>query len=153
MKDMNKRKVVLVGIILAGLCFVSFSYAFSASIRTSHTSGIVSNMGIYLDQACATPLTTINWGTNIQPGATITLDAWIKNVASYTVTLSNATSAWTPSNAPTYIHLNWDGTDKTLAHEALALKTTFTLTVDANIVDSNPLIGDFSFDITITGTG
>ena len=151
MKDMNKRKVVLVGIIVAALCFVSFAYAFSAS-ATRHTSGIVSNMGIYLDQACTTPLTAIDWGTTIQPGATITLDAWIKNVASYTMTLSNATSAWIPSHAPTYIHLNWDGTGKTLAHGD-ALKTTFTLTVDTNIVESNPLIGDFSFDITITGTG
>jgi hypothetical protein len=149
---MNKTKLILkIGIIVATLCFVSFAYAFSAS-RTTHTSGIVSNMGVYLDQACTTPLTTIDWGITIQPGATITKDAWIKNVASYTMTLSNTISAWIPSNTPTYIHLAWDGTSESVA-PGTALETTFTLTVDANIGDSNPLIGDFSFDVTITGTG
>ena len=148
---MNKTKLVLVGTIVAALCFAGFVYALVQSV-TVPSSGIVSNMAVYSDAACTTPLTTISWGTTIQPGAVITKDAWIKNVAISTVTLSHTTSAWTPSNAPTYIHLAWDGTGKTLAHNDPALKTTFTLTVDTNIVESNPLIGDFSFNIIITGT-
>ena len=150
---MNRQKTLLkLAALIAALCLTTTVLAAILTPLTRHTTGIITNLGIYTDAGCTTPLMSINWGTTIQPGSTITKDAWVKNVASYTMTLSNSTSSWNPSHAPTYIHLAWDGIGKTL-DSGIALKTTFTLTVDSNIVDSDPLIGSFSFDITITGTG
>jgi hypothetical protein len=109
-------------------------------------------MEIYEDAACTIPLVRIDWGNAIAPGANITKHVWVKNVASYTMKLSFATSAWMPSHALRYLHLAWTGNGQTLASGSPALDTVLTLTVDVTIVDSSPLIGSFSFDITITGT-
>jgi hypothetical protein len=107
-------------------------------------------MEIYEDAACTTPLVSINWG-NAAPDSNITKHAWLKNVLGYPMKLSFTTSAWTPSHAIRYLHLAWTGDGQTLASSSPALDTVLTLTIDANVINSSPMISDFSFNITITG--
>lgn len=153
---MSHRKAILVeAVAMIVLCSLSYyAYGFLVS-ETLHTSGMVSsinsNMEIYEDAACTIPLVSINWG-NAAPGANITKHIWVKNVLGYLMTLSFTTSAWTPSHAIRYLHLAWTGDGQTLASSSPPLDTVLTLTIDTNVVDSSPLISNFSFDITLTGT-
>jgi hypothetical protein len=154
-EDMSKRKAILVEAVAAiVLCVISYyAYGFLAS-ETIHTGGTVSsinsNMEIYEDAACTTPLVSINWG-NAAPGSNITKHAWLKNVLGYPMKLSFTTSAWVPSHTIRYLHLAWTGDGQTLASSSPPLDTVLTLTVDANVVDASPKITDFSFNITLTG--
>jgi hypothetical protein len=154
-EDMSKRKAILVEAVAAiVLCFISYyAYGFLAS-ETIHTGGTVSsinsNMEIYEDAACTTPLVSINWG-NAAPGSNITKHVWLKNVLGNLMTLSFTTSAWIPSHTIRYLHLTWTGDGQTLASSSPALDTVLTLTIDANVINSSPMISDFSFNITLTG--
>jgi hypothetical protein len=84
----------------------------------------------------------------LNPGSTATYTIYVKNTGNTAVTLSIATSGWSPSNASNYITLTWNQTGKTL-QESQSVAALLTLSVSSTISSS---ITNFSFNITITGT-
>jgi hypothetical protein len=150
---MNKRrKSYGISLVVFGVLLILMSaYAITLTVPVS-TSGVISNMGIYWDAACTNRTININWGDAILPGSTVPIDLYIKNVASYNVTLTMTDSAWSPSNIPAYISIWWNRENYLLA-SGFVVAAHLVLTVDADIGYSDPLIGAFSFNITITGTG
>jgi hypothetical protein len=116
--------------------------------RTISNSGSITayGVGVYSDSACTSPISSISWGT-LSPGGSATQTVYIRNEGNTAVTLTKATSAWTPSNASTYITLNWDYSSQSLtANQVLQVK--FTLAVSSTISG----ITNFSFTITITAS-
>ncbi|MBX5327652.1 MAG: hypothetical protein ACQXXH_01500 [Candidatus Bathyarchaeia archaeon] len=117
--------------------------------KTFGNAGTVKAIGVevFWDNNCTQPVTSFNWGT-VDPNSTKSISAYIKNTGNYVVTLSMYTSNWTPSSATNYMTLTWDRESATL-NAGQVLKATFTLTISASITG----ITNFSFDITIVGSG
>jgi hypothetical protein len=59
-----------------------------------------------------------------------------------------ATNNWNPSNAKTYLTLNWNYAGQTLAANQVQ-QVTLTLTVSSTVTG----ISNFGFDIVITAQG
>jgi hypothetical protein len=113
------------------------------------SSGTVSavNVGVYTDSACNNNCTNIPWGT-LAPGNSATYTVYIKNTGNLPVTLSMATSDWSPTAANGPITLTWNRQNYNL-NAGASVSAILTLTVSSSISSS---ITNFSFNITITGT-
>ena len=153
---MNKKLLIL-GIILivveAVLIFNMFYPAMSAGQGKgpkkpvpSHGSIKSIDVGIYADQACTTPVQSIQWGM-IEPGATADQTVYLRNEGNSSGTFTLITSNWNPANASNYISLNWDYTGRTLQINQV-VQVKFTLLIKENVQG----ITDFSFDLTITSS-
>ncbi len=150
---MNK-KLLLLGIILtvteAALVLNMFYPAMSAGQgkgprKTVPGQGAIKgiNIGLYLDQACTTPVESIQWGL-IEPGATANKTVYIRNEGDTKTTLTMTLSNWNPANSSNHIGVNWNYTGQPL-NVNQAIQVTFRLSISENIQG----ITDFSFDITI----
>jgi len=108
------------------------------------------NVGIYSDAACTSPLSSMNFGL-LEPGASSTNIAYLKNTGDAQETVTMATGPWTPSTCPSYMTLHWNLTTAALqTFQAGQVKTVaFQLLVYSNVTG----ITNFSFTTTITGTG
>jgi len=148
---MNKTKLVLVGLAITSMCFVSFAYAFLTALLIP-SNGRVTTLQAYWDSACTNQVTSIDWGQTLAPGSTTTKDVWLKNWGGTSVlTLSLTTTNWNPTTATGYMSITWNREGATL--DTPVLQCTLTLTVDADVTDAtNPVIGPFANDIVITGT-
>ncbi len=102
------------------------------------------NTGIYSDQACTTPVASIDWGL-LEPGGIATRTVYMRNEGNSNATLVMTLSNWSPGNASTYIDLNWDYTGQALSINQI-MQVRFTLYVQENVQGFT----DFSFDLTIT---
>ena len=119
------------------------------SNRTISSTGSVKaiGVGVFWDQACTNAVTSISWGT-IEPGSSVDRTVYIKNTGNDAVTLSLATSNWSPGNASSYMTLSWDyGGQSINANAVVQVKLTLS------VLSSVSGITDFSFDITIVATG
>lgn len=149
----HERKLIVAAVgLLVYVVMLSFLGPVMSSILASKTvanTGIVEaiGVGVYSDQQCNTPLTSINWGT-IEPGQSVNSTAYLRNEGNNVIILSMSTSAWTPSNANQYITLSWDRSNYSLSVGSV-VKATFTLKVLSTVSG----ISTFSFTITIVGTG
>ena len=114
----------------------------TGSIQIQTTAGI----GIYSDTQCTTQQTSLAWGT-LEPGANQSITCYIKNEGDDPTTLSLETLNWIPTEASTYISLNWNYNNQTINPDN-SIPAIFTLTVSPDIEG----ITTFSFDITIVGT-
>jgi hypothetical protein len=114
----------------------------------SNTGSVMTiGVGVYLDQGCANPVTSINWG-NLEPGSNVNRTVFIRNEGNTAATLSMTTSNWSPPSASDYMTLSWDYKGQTIAvNEVKQVK--FTLAVSSSITG----ITSFSFDITIAASG
>jgi hypothetical protein len=112
----------------------------------SHGSVKGINVGLYVDQACTTPVESIQWGL-IEPGATANQTVYIRNEGDSNTTLTMTLSNWNPTNSSNYIGLNWDYTGQTLDISQV-IQVRFTLFILENIQG----ITDFSFDVTIASS-
>ncbi len=135
-----------------GLSLVSQAFPATQTTQTLSSSGTIqiqttADLGVYADPACTTPKTSLAWGT-LQPGGSQTQDCYIKNEGDTPLTLSLQTTGWSPAAAETYIHLSWDYNGASIGAGSV-IHVTFTLSVDASITG----VTNFSFDITIVGTG
>lgn len=119
------------------------------SNKTISNSGSVKaiGVGVYSDQACTSPVTSISWGT-IDPGASIDKIVYIKNTGNNPVTLTLATSNWNPTGASNYMTLGWDYGGQSINAGAV-VQVKLTLSVSSSISG----ITNFSFDITIVASG
>jgi hypothetical protein len=140
--------VALVVYVLA-LSLLSPVMSATSTSRTLSNSGSVKGIGvgIYQYSNCTSSVTSFNWGT-LDPGATVNRTVYIRNEGNAPATLSKTQSNWSPSNASSYITLNWNYAGQTLSVNQV-LQVKFTLVVSSSISG----ITNFSFDITITASG
>jgi len=152
--EVVNKKLLILGIILvvaeAALVFNMFYPAMSASQGKgpkkpvpSHGSVKGINVGLYWDQACTTPVESIQWGL-IEPGATTNKTVYIQNEGDANTTLAMTLSNWNPTNSPDYIGITWNYTGQTLDTNQ-AIPVTFTLSISENIQG----VTNFNFDSTI----
>ncbi|MGA2681826.1 MAG: hypothetical protein ABSF44_08515 [Candidatus Bathyarchaeia archaeon] len=80
-------------------------------------------------------------------GTQVTQIAYIKNTGNIAENLTMSTTSWSPSNAWTYLTLNWSPTSSTLAAGAT---TSATLTLTAS--SGAGALSTFSVNIVFTGT-
>ena len=117
---------------------------YSTSLQ-SH--GTIQTIGVaaYKDSACTTPVSDVNWG-NIAPGSSSTNTLYVKNEGNSDLTLSLATTNWNPTNAQSYMTLNWNYAGQTITPNQV-IQITLTLSVSQSING----IESFYFDIVISG--
>lgn len=156
-KHVKNKKLLILGIILivaeATLVFNMFYPAMSASQRkgpkkTVPGSGSIKsiNTGLYWDQACTTPVQSIQWGL-LELGATANQTVYIRNEGESNSTLTMTTSNWNPTNSFNYMSFNWDYAGQTLQVNQV-VQVIFTLHIKEDIQG----ITDFSFDVTIVSS-
>ena len=154
---MKNKKLLILGVILivaeVALILNMFYPAMSASQNRppkkpvpSHGSVKGINVGLYADQACTTPVESIQWGL-LEPGATANQTVYIRNEGDSNTTLTMILSNWNPTNSSNYIGLSWDYTGQTLDISQV-IQVRFTLFILENIQG----ITDFSFDVTIASS-
>ena len=154
---MKNKKLLILAIILtvaeAALILNMFYPVMSASQHRpskkpvpSHGSVKGINVGLYSDQACTTPVESIQWGI-IEPGATANQTVYIRNEGDSNTALAMILSNWNPTNSSNYIGLNWSYTGQTLDISQV-IQVRFTLFILENIRG----ITDFSFDVTIASS-
>ena len=135
--------LAIAGIIIT----VAVAAALSSSV-TIPLDGTINTVGVeaYSDSACTIPVTTLDAGS-MSPGGTVTRTIYIKNSGSIPVTLTMATSGWSPASASSYLTLTWNQQNHVL-NAGASVSATLTLTADS---DTGSLT-TFSCSVTITGT-
>jgi hypothetical protein len=131
------------------LCGVGQVMSLLQADKTVSNVGAVKavGVGVYWDPDCVNTVASINWGT-LEPGSIETVDVYIRNEGNSASTLSMYTENWTPTEASTYMTLDWDYSGQSLNPDEV-VAVTFTLTVSSSIQG----ITSFSFDIVIVGSG
>ncbi len=100
---------------------------------------------IYSDAACTQLINSITWG-EIEAGASVDKEIYVKNNGDQGVYLSLLTQNWTPSEAADDMQLFWDYDESTINPDE-EMKITLTLVVSSNIQG----IDTFAFDIVLVG--
>ncbi len=118
----------------------SHTFTNTASIKTV-------GLGVYSDSACTQKITTLSWGA-LSPGETKKQTVYIKNGGNIPLILSMTKGNWNPSTAASYITVSWNREGYTLPAGA-STSAEITLTVSSSVSG----ITDFSFEITISGSG
>jgi hypothetical protein len=122
---------------------------------TTPTTETISNVGslktigigAYWDENLTNRVNQINWGL-LEPGGQKSFSIYLHNEGNSAVTLIRSLSNWNPSAATTYLTLNWNYNGQTI-EAGKNLQVTLTLSVNTDIIG----ITNFSFDITVVGTG
>ena len=135
-------------IAIAGTLITVAALAALSASRTVPLSGTITavNVEAYQDSACTIPCTALNVGI-VNPGSIVTQTVYIKNTGTVPVTLTMATSNWSPGNAGSYLTLSWNRQNYVL-NAGLSIQSTLTLTAAS---DTGSLT-TFSCSVTITGT-
>ncbi len=119
-------------------------------IRTNlHSYGTIQGVGgiaVYSDAGCNTPLSEVSWGS-VTPGYPTSNVVYVKNVGSSPLLLSLETANWSPTNAPSYMTLQWNYNGQAIAPNQ-AVQIIFTLSVSQSVSGIN----SFNFDIVVTGS-
>jgi hypothetical protein len=104
-------------------------------------------VGIYWNSECTNQTSSINWGM-LNPGSNKTVTVYARNEGNTIITLSKTVQSWNPSNASSYMTLNWNYTSQTLSINQV-------LTIDLTLSVSSTISGitNFSFSLTIIGNG
>jgi hypothetical protein len=134
----------------SSLFFASpYVFGFLAGQNTVNTSGLIADvsLGVYSDDLCVQPLTSIDWGT-CYPEEAITVVVYIKNLGTVDVTLVIETNTWSPSTATSYLVFTEDGSGK-IVKPGEIIQINLTL----NLVAYPDQINSFSFDIIIKSQG
>lgn len=143
-------KVVMTSILFA-LVFSILGIALSSVqfSRTLPNAGSVKGIGvgIYWDPACTNQTVSINWGM-LDPGSSKTVTIYVRNEGNTAASLSKTVQNWAPSNAPTYVTLNWG-----YANQTLAVNQVLQVRLMIVISPITPGIASLAFDLTITATG
>jgi len=143
-------KTIVILLTIAAFALTASTYAavqVNQSVNSIGTIATSPNIGVYSDAACTNAITSVNWGS-IAAGGSSSQTIYIKNTGTGSMTLSMITSAWSPSNANTYITISWNKEGTVLATGQIAT-ATLTATVSSSITG----ISSFSNTITFYGTG
>ena len=137
---------VLCALVLGVLGTALSSVQFSKTVpNVGSVKGI--GVGIYWDSACTNQTVSINWGM-LDPGSNKTVAVYVRNEGNAAANLSKTVQNWNPSNAQTYVTLNWNYANQTLsANQVLQVSLVMIISPTA------PGIASLSFDATITATG
>lgn len=148
MEKLKQTKAPVLAIALAGLFLTMTVIAAVSDSQIMSMNGTIAavNVEVYSDSACTTPITSFNVGT-VSPGGTATQTVYVKNSGTVPMTLSMATSNWSPTTAGTYLTVTWNRAGASLDAGA-SVQAVITLTADA---DTGSLT-TFSCSVTITGT-
>lgn len=149
---MNKKIMEVVALILLSLLVLGIAFAAISRTVTKTTAQLKGIwVSVYQDENCTVPLTSIDWGAVESPSSN-NFTIYLKLKGDFTANLSLSTENWNPTNASTYITLDWDYDGHTLAIDEV-LPITLTLTVAGDIPYDEALnLTSFSFDIVITAT-
>ena len=141
------------------LCSVLCMWLFSGGVAfgTMQTNALVGgsgtiktvNVNVYQDSLCTKVLNSIPWGMVEAPSSNQFV-GFVKATGTAPITLSMTTSAWNPSNCPSYISLTWNMSGVNLSPGQVK-PMAFNLAVYSNTTSSG--ITNFQFQITVTGTG
>jgi len=144
---MNKRRIIGLALTVVSLVTLAWSvYALTAELLVP-TGGFIADIGLFSDEQCTAPKTTIDWGT-IEPGGSVDKIVYLKNFGGEALNVTITPENWVPLDASDYMTLSWVGDDEIEASAVLGY--TFTLTVHPNATGQE--IGDFDFDISILGS-
>jgi hypothetical protein len=123
--------------------------SFINNSRTLSNSGSIKGVGvgIYNDQNCTSPVSSIDWGV-LEPGSKVNKTVYVRNEGNSPTSLSMVTSNWSPSNAATYMSLTWNYGGQTLSVDQV-VQVQLTFSVSSSISG----ITNFSFDTMITPSG
>jgi len=91
-----------------------FSYVEIANPLPNTTIKTEGLIGVYQDEECTVPLTSINWGT-IYMWQTKTVKAYIKNLADYPMNLTLYIVRWKPQQITSVLRAGWLLTNTTLS--------------------------------------
>ena len=144
--------IVVTGIILtlmtAGLLISDQTISLEESDQTMPSEDTITtvNIGVYLDSNCTQNATSTDWGV-LNPGDNATKKVYIKNSGTAPVTLNMNTESWQPTNASSLMTLTWNLENAAL-NATKSNEAVLTLSVSPDAGD----LGDFSFNISITGT-
>ena len=147
---MNASKIsggAITALVATGI-FLAIVTAGLISTQSLPSSGTISavNIGVYSDSGCTQTCTSLDWGM-VSPGSVVTKNVYVKNTGNVPVTLSMATSGWSPSNANSYLTVSWNRQGTQLnAGQSIAATITLTVASDTGSLNS------FSFNATLTGT-
>jgi hypothetical protein len=148
MKLTKIPSVAVVALVITALALTLTTVAVLSSNQTVPLSGTINavNLGVYTDNACTIPATSLNVGT-LNPGGTATQTVYIKNTGNVPETLTMTTNNWTPSGAGSSLTLSWNR-QNTVLNAGSSIQATLTLTAAAN----TGTLTNFSCDVTLTGT-
>ena len=149
---MERKRILSVSsaILLCAIALGIFGIASALqSGKVIPNSGSVKGIrvGIYWNSACTNQTSSINWGM-VNPGSNKTVTVYVRNEGNTIITLSKTIQSWNPSNASSYMTLNWNYTSQTLSVNQV-LTIGLTLSVSSTISG----ISSFSFSLTIIGNG
>jgi len=152
---MERKESIVVGAAVALVLYTLALSMLSPVMSAIQASKAVSNsgsvkgigVGIYSDQSCTSPVSSINWGI-LDPGSNANKTIYIRNEGNTAATLSMTTSNWNPTTASSYMTLSWNYGGQTLSVNQV-VQVKLTLSVSSSVTG----ITNFSFDITITAAG
>jgi hypothetical protein len=141
-------KLAALAVSITAVMLTMAGFAALSSSQDVTLSGTLTavNVEIFNDLECTKPCTTVDVGA-VNPGSSALQDIYIKNTGTVPVTLSMATSNWSPANAGSYLDLSWDRSGYVLGVGSV-VEATLTLTAAS---DTGSLT-TFSVSVTITGT-
>jgi hypothetical protein len=145
-----RRAPILVVIAIVVTAIVTHAAMMLTYSETRITAqGTIKTVGVeaYWDAGCTDEVTEIDWGT-LEPGFQTETAFYVKNQGNTPVTLSLGVEAWSPSEAQTYMSLDWDYDGRPVNPDT-AIPVRMTLTVSTDITG----ITAFSFQIVITAQG
>ncbi len=138
---------IVIGALLVSLFGTTLSLVHNS--RTVASGGSVKGIGvgIYWDSSCANRVSSINWGV-VEPGADKTVTIYVRNEGNAVAALSKTAQNWNPSEASSYMTLNWNYAGQTLSvNQVLQVRLTLVVSSTTSGITS------FGFDITVTATG
>ncbi len=152
LEQVNPKRVLLLVVVacLAGMVVGSaVTFAFLSAQRAIPSAGLVVavGVGVFSDVACSANLTSISWG-NVYPGGSVSRIIYVKNTGNAPITLSMATSGWSPAAANGPISIAWSREGAVLA-AGQSTAATITLSVSQVITG----VSEFSVNIVVSGVG
>jgi hypothetical protein len=105
----------------------------------------VAEIGIYADNQCTNPPSSIDWGI-LEPGSSKNTICFIKNEGNKDLLLALKTSNWNPKNAFKDIAVTWNY-DRTILKPGYVIQVSLTLSTSYKTDFEN-----LSVDITIVGS-
>jgi hypothetical protein len=140
------RKGFLVLVVVICLLTVGF-FAVQRGVYVPNVSAVTTSpsLGVYWDQACTKPVSSINWG-NVSAawGSEKDVVVFVKNLGSNATVLSMNMSALNPSSAYLKMYLCWNYGGQKLASGSVA-NVTLSLFVTPLISG----VSSFSFNVNI----
>jgi len=143
-----QRATLTLTTVAMGMVAVAFAASLLAANQAIPSNGTLISVGVcvFWDQACTNPVSSIDWGF-LRPDTSTNHTVYIHNNGTAAEVLSMTTDNWNPTEAASYITLDWDREDHVLYHDAV-VSATLALSVSPDIDN----IETFSFNIIIVGT-